>query len=38
MTVEPPAGKTTPYFVKVTQCDGQMAWASPVYLRRSHVT
>jgi hypothetical protein len=32
--VRPPAGKTTPYFVKVTQCDGQMAWASPVYLRR----
>ena len=38
LTIEPPAGKTTPYFVKVTQCDGQMAWASPVYLRRSTVT
>jgi hypothetical protein len=33
-TVRPPAGATTPYFVKVTQADGQMAWASPVYLRR----
>jgi hypothetical protein len=34
-TVHPPAdGKTTPYFVKVTQSDGQMAWASPIYLRR----
>jgi hypothetical protein len=31
--VIPPAGKTTPYFVKVTQCDGQMAWSSPIYLR-----
>ena len=33
-TVHPPAGKTTPYFVKVTQSDGHMAWASPIYLRR----
>jgi len=31
--VEAPKGKTTPYFVKVTQCDGQMAWASPIYLK-----
>ena len=31
----PPAGKTTPYFVKATQVDGQMAWASPIYLRRT---
>jgi hypothetical protein len=38
LTIEPPAGKTTPYFVKVTQCDGQMAWASPIYLCRSPVT
>jgi hypothetical protein len=28
-------GKITPFFVKVTQTDGQMAWASPIYLRRS---
>jgi hypothetical protein len=27
------AGNPTPYFVKVTQCDGQMAWSSPIYLR-----
>jgi hypothetical protein len=31
--VDAPKGKTTPYFVKVTQCDGQMAWSSPIYLR-----
>ncbi|HZZ43573.1 MAG TPA: DUF3604 domain-containing protein [Tepidisphaeraceae bacterium] len=24
----------TPYFVKVTQSDGQMAWSSPIYLKR----
>ena len=33
-TIEPPAGTTTPYFVKVTQCDGQMAWSSPIYFKR----
>jgi hypothetical protein len=32
--IEPPAGKTTPYFVKVTQVDGQMVWASPIYVKR----
>ena len=32
--ISPPADQTTPYFVKMTQADGQMAWASPVYLRR----
>jgi hypothetical protein len=32
-TIHPPPGKTTSYFVKVTQVDGQIAWASPVYLR-----
>lgn len=31
-TVEPPAGQTTPYFVKVVQVDGAMAWASPIYV------
>lgn len=31
-TVNPPAGKLTPYFVKATQVDGQMAWASPIYV------
>ena len=24
----------TPYFVKITQSDGQMAWSSPIYLKR----
>ena len=33
-TISPPPDQTTPYFVKMTQADGQMAWASPVYLRR----
>ncbi len=32
-TVHPPAGELTPYFVKVTQVDGQMAWSSPIYLK-----
>lgn len=31
-TVDPPTGQTTPYFVKVTQVDGHMAWASPIYV------
>ena len=30
----PVESSPTPYFVKVTQVDGQMAWASPIYLRR----
>ena len=33
-TITPPPGKTTPSFIKVTQTDGQMAWSSPIYLRR----
>jgi hypothetical protein len=33
-TLNPPVESLTPYFVKVTQVDGQMAWASPIYLRR----
>jgi hypothetical protein len=33
LKVDPPAGKITPYFIKVTQVDGQMAWSSPIYLR-----
>ncbi|HWB52913.1 MAG TPA: hypothetical protein VG722_01930, partial [Tepidisphaeraceae bacterium] len=24
----------TPYFVKVTQSNGQMAWSSPIYLKQ----
>ena len=32
--VDPPSGKTTPYFVKTTQVDGHMAWVSPVYVVR----
>lgn len=35
-TIDPPAGKTTPYFVKAIQEDGHMAWASPIYVTRSH--
>jgi hypothetical protein len=35
--IEPPPARapatTTPYSVKVTQVDGQMAWSSPIYLR-----
>lgn len=31
-TVTPPAGDTTPYFVKAVQSDGHMAWASPIYI------
>lgn len=32
-TIEPPAGQTTPYFVKLIQADGHMAWSSPIYLK-----
>jgi hypothetical protein len=32
--VDPPAGKTTPYFVKAVQADGHSAWASPIYVER----
>ncbi len=31
--VEPTLGRTTPWFVKILQCDGHMAWSSPIYLR-----
>ncbi len=30
-TITPPKGKLTPYFVKATQVDGEMAWVSPIY-------
>lgn len=30
----PIAGKTTPLFIKTTQVDGHMAWASPVYVTK----
>ncbi|MEZ4710618.1 MAG: DUF3604 domain-containing protein [Caldilineaceae bacterium] len=30
--VNPPTGTLTPYFVKATQVDGHMAWASPIYV------
>lgn len=30
--IEPPAGQTTAYFVKVVQNDGHMAWSSPIYI------
>jgi hypothetical protein len=33
-TISPPSSQTTPYFVKITQADGQMAWVSPIYIRR----
>ena len=32
IVVEPPQHKRTPYFIKATQTDGQMAWASPIYV------
>ncbi len=31
-TIDVPEGQTTPYFVKVMQVNGHMAWASPVYV------
>lgn len=31
-TVLVPANQQTPYFIKATQVDGQMAWASPIYV------
>jgi len=34
-TLDAPTGQTTPYFVKVVQEDGHMAWASPVYVRNA---
>ena len=34
-TVDPPPDKTTPYLLKVIQEDGHMAWASPIYVRKS---
>lgn len=30
-TIAPPADELTPYFVKATQVDGEMAWSSPIY-------
>ncbi|MEM9776776.1 MAG: DUF3604 domain-containing protein, partial [Chloroflexota bacterium] len=30
--VAPPAEKLTPYLVKATQVDGQMAWSSPIWV------
>lgn len=30
----PIAGKTTPLFIKTTQTDGHMAWASPIYVTK----
>lgn len=36
LTLDVPTSATlTPYFVKVTQVDGQMAWSSPIYIKRS---
>lgn len=32
-TVDAPTDRTTPYFVKIVQVDGHMAWASPVYVQ-----
>ena len=32
-TVNPPPDSRTPYFVKAIQVDGQMAWASPIYVQ-----
>lgn len=30
--IDAPVGVQTPYYIKATQADGQMAWASPVYI------
>ena len=39
MELEAPADRITPFFIKVTQRDGQMAWSSPIYIdRRTTVT
>jgi hypothetical protein len=32
--LRPPAGRSAPYLVKVTQVDGHMAWSSPVFVSR----
>ena len=32
LDLEPPASPMTPYFVKVIQEDGHMAWSSPIYV------
>ena len=29
----PEAGERLPYLVKAVQCDGEMAWSSPIYIR-----
>jgi hypothetical protein len=34
----PPGEQTSPYFVKVVQEDGHMAWSSPIYLRGDSVS
>jgi hypothetical protein len=34
---EPDDAGATPLFVKVVQCDGHAAWASPVYVTRARV-
>lgn len=34
LELDPPADSQTPYFVKVVQEDGHMAWSSPIYIRR----
>jgi hypothetical protein len=34
-TFPAPEGSYNPYWGKVTQCDGQMAWSSPVYVQTS---
>ena len=33
LEIHPPPAATTPYFLKVTQSDGHLAWSSPIYLR-----
>lgn len=30
-----PPQRRTPYWIKAIQCDGQMAWSSPIYLKKS---
>ena len=37
VSVPPLDDAVTPYFVRVVQVDGHMAWASPIYIRRVEV-
>jgi len=34
--ISPTAGKRIPYFIKVTQSDGHVAWSSPIYIEQTN--